>query len=204
MRLNQITAPARDLAASIAFYELMGLKLIVENDHYARFELPEGEATFSLHSAPAAAAENAPILYFECDDVDMAVAHLEQAGVAIDRPPVDQSWLWREAHLRDPAGNAIILYHAGENRTHPPWRIEWDAREIYILVVCEAAIHLVKQAAPDDAALAARFAGFKTALGPWRLEDAFDYVRFEWPALFLRSRAAIKAFAAAGADALTL
>jgi len=40
MRLNQVTVAARDLAASIAFYHTLGLKLIVRNDHYARFECP--------------------------------------------------------------------------------------------------------------------------------------------------------------------
>jgi hydroxymethylpyrimidine/phosphomethylpyrimidine kinase len=34
-----------------------------------------------------------------------------------------QSWLWREAWLRDPAGNAVCLYHAGANRRFPPWRL---------------------------------------------------------------------------------
>ena len=38
--------------------------------------------------------------------------------------PRDQPWLWREAYLRDPAGNLICLYHAGENRRNPPWRID--------------------------------------------------------------------------------
>jgi hydroxymethylpyrimidine/phosphomethylpyrimidine kinase len=39
---------------------------------------------------------------------------------------VDQRWLWREAWLKDPAGNEICIYHAGENRRLPPWRIEGD------------------------------------------------------------------------------
>ena len=37
--------------------------------------------------------------------------------------PVDQRWLWREAYLRDPAGNLLCLYCAGENRLFPPWRL---------------------------------------------------------------------------------
>ena len=37
--------------------------------------------------------------------------------------PTDQSWLWREAYLKDPDGNLICLYHAGANRRFPPWRI---------------------------------------------------------------------------------
>lgn len=123
MRLNQVTAPATDLAASIAFYQRLGLRLIVRSEHYARFEVPDGEATFSLHAAPAAAREGAPVVYFECDDLDAEVARLRAAGVVFDAGPTDQPWLWREAALRDPAGNAVILYFAGSNRKQPPWRL---------------------------------------------------------------------------------
>ena len=122
MRLNQVTVAATDLAASIAFYRTLGLKLIVQSEHYARFELPEGGSTFSLHLAPEAARENAPVIYFECD-VDTEHARLTRAGLAFESGPQDQSWLWREAHLRDPAGNQLILYAAGENRLNPPWRL---------------------------------------------------------------------------------
>lgn len=125
MRLNQVTAAARDLEASIAFYRLLGLKPIVKSAHYARFELPEGEATFSLHVVEGEIPrENAPQLYFEVDDVEGETRRLKDAGAAIEREPTPQSWLWHEAWLRDPAGNAICIYHASENRRHPPWRIE--------------------------------------------------------------------------------
>ena len=74
MRLNQITAAAHDLERSIAFYQVLGLKLIVKSPHYARFELPRGEATFSLHVVKGdIPRENAPQLYFECIDVDFEV-----------------------------------------------------------------------------------------------------------------------------------
>ena len=124
MRLNQVTAAAVDLEASIAFYQLLGLKLIVKSPHYARFELPEGEATFSLHITDGPIPhENAPQLYFECADVDAETRRLKQAGVVFEREPQMQTWLWRESWLRDPAGNAICLFHGGENRRHPPWRL---------------------------------------------------------------------------------
>ena len=125
MRLNQITAPARDLDASIAFYALLGLKLIVKSDGYARFELPEGEATFSLHVVEGPIPnDNAPWIYFECADLDAETVRLVAAGLVFENEPAMQPWLWREAWLRDPAGNRLCLYHAGENRTHPPWRID--------------------------------------------------------------------------------
>ncbi len=125
MRLNQVTAAANDLEASIAFYRVLGLKLIVKSAHYARFELPHGEATFSLHVTDAPIPrDNAPQIYFEVDEVDDEVRRLQDAGLAIERGPVQQRWLWCEAWLRDPAGNAICIYHAGENRRRPPWRLE--------------------------------------------------------------------------------
>jgi catechol 2,3-dioxygenase-like lactoylglutathione lyase family enzyme len=125
MRLNQVTVPGSDLDASIGFYRQLGLKLIVKSPHYARFELPEGGATFSLHITDGEIArQNAPQIYLECDDVDAEVARLKAAGLVFEREPIMQTWLWYEAWLRDPAGNALCLYHAGGNRTHPPWRLE--------------------------------------------------------------------------------
>jgi len=124
MRLNQVTVAATDIPVSVEFYKTMGLKLIVLSEHYARFELPEGESTFSLHLASSGPGDNAPTIYFECADLDGEVARLKAAGVTFDADPVDQRWLWREAYLRDPSGNVICLYHAGANRTHPPWRLE--------------------------------------------------------------------------------
>ncbi len=125
MRLNQVTAAAADLDRSIAFYQLLGLKLIVKSPHYARFELPEGESTFSLHTIDGEIPQsNAPQLYFECADVDAETARLKRAGIAFDQDPKMQTWLWYEAWLRDPAGNHLCLFSAGENRRHPPWRLK--------------------------------------------------------------------------------
>ena len=119
---NQATVMARDLERSIAFYETLGFRLIVKAAHYARFEI--GQATFSLHAGETEGAANGPHLYFECIDLDARVAELEAKGIAFDAPPVDQSWLWREAWLSDPAGNRLCLYWAGENRRFPPWRLK--------------------------------------------------------------------------------
>ncbi len=60
---NQATVGARDLGRSIAFYETLGFRLIVKAAHYARFEIGDGQATFSLHVGDGAA--NGPHLYFE-------------------------------------------------------------------------------------------------------------------------------------------
>ena len=124
LTLNQVTVTARDLAQSIAFYKLLGFRLIVKADHYARFEIGDGQTTFSLHLGDAEGAVNGPALYFECIDLDARVAELKAKGIAFDSDPVDQSWKWREAWFRDPAGNRLCLYWAGENRRFPPWRLQ--------------------------------------------------------------------------------
>ena len=123
MRLNQATMPCTDVADSVDFYTRLGLVQIVASDHYARFVCPDGDTTLSVHVVDEVAEDAAPVVYFECDDLDLTVRKLESAGIVFDSQPEDQRWLWREARLRDPAGNEVCLYHAGENRLNPPWRI---------------------------------------------------------------------------------
>jgi len=120
--LNQVTVPADDLAASERFYRQLGLRQIVRAaPRYARFET-EGGATFSIEAR--AELPQGPVVYFECGDLDVTVAYLQQQGVKFDQEPRDESWGWREARLRDPAGNAVCLYQAGEMRRFPPWRLD--------------------------------------------------------------------------------
>lgn len=124
MNLNQVTVPSRDLSISVPFYEKLGLELIVKAlPHYARFVCPDGQATFSLHQVTNLPAGEGIYVYFECNDLDGRCAALRQSGVVFDDPPTDRSWLWREARLRDPDGNRLILYFGGENRMNPPWRL---------------------------------------------------------------------------------
>ncbi|WP_394781613.1 VOC family protein [Undibacterium sp.] len=123
MELNQVTLPAVDVAISVAFYQNMGFELIVNTPHYARFKSTEGSATFSLHAIDALKVSSPTVVYFECSDLDGQVKILLDKGVLFTHKPRDESWLWREARLIDPSGNTICLYHAGENRLNPPWRI---------------------------------------------------------------------------------
>jgi predicted enzyme related to lactoylglutathione lyase len=128
MNLNQVTVPATNIPRSIAFYQILGLKLIVHtNDDYARFECPGGDATFSLHRVLAPSAETNGIwVYFEVANVDETIESIKKQGVQVEAEPVDQTWLWREARIRDPDGNQIIVYSAGKNRKNPPWRLKED------------------------------------------------------------------------------
>jgi catechol 2,3-dioxygenase-like lactoylglutathione lyase family enzyme len=123
MRLNQVTVPSTDVEASVRFYTLLGLIQIVASDHYARFVCPDGDATFSVHEVNDARVGEGTVVYFECDDLDTKIQELIEADLVVASEPTDQRWLWREARLQDPDGNEICLYHAGENRLNPPWRL---------------------------------------------------------------------------------
>ncbi len=125
MDLNQVTLAAGDMASSIKFYQALSLKLIVHShEAYARFELPKGDATFSLHQAGEGEVPSSAVIYFEVADVDKTCEALAIKGIKFEQPPTDQYWLWREARLADPFGNHLCIYHAGKNRKNPPWRLE--------------------------------------------------------------------------------
>ncbi len=124
MNLNQITVPVIDIEKSITFYEILGLRLIVKAlPHYARFECPEGNATFSLHQVQTLPVGEGIWIYFEVHNVDDYIKSLIEKNIKIDELPNDKSWLWRESRLKDPDNNQIIIYFAGKNRTNPPWRL---------------------------------------------------------------------------------
>lgn len=125
MNLNQVTIPSLDIEKSVVFYNKLGLILIVDASlRYVRFQLPEGDSTFSIHKVAILPKGNSPIIYFEDDNLDLLVANLQKKGIVFSQLPIDQEWLWREAHLTDPDGNKLILFKAGKNRKDPPWKMK--------------------------------------------------------------------------------
>ncbi len=123
-----MTLGAPDIAASVVFYQSLGLTLIVDSaPRYVRFEFPDtgvGEpATLSLHEVASNLQPSTdwPFIYFEVDNLDAFIADKNLSPLT---PPETQSYLWREADILDPAGNKIRLYQAGENRRYPPWRVD--------------------------------------------------------------------------------
>ena len=112
----------KNIEAAIAFYVRLGLKLIVTSPHYARFVCPQGDSTFSVHLGEVQ-TNPTTVVYFENENLDAVVKDLQASGLVFDTQPADQRWLWREARLRDPSGNPICLFQAGENRLNPPWRL---------------------------------------------------------------------------------
>src|SRR3954469_19451665 len=124
-RLNQVTVTGTNYERSIAFYGRIGLKQIVDSPDtgYARFETAGG-VTFSVQIDADEKIIATSAVYFECDDLDERVEKLARSGIAFEHGPRNQPWMWREARLRDPDGNIIFFYKAGENRRFPPWRVD--------------------------------------------------------------------------------
>ena len=123
-RLNQVTITGTNYERSVAFYKAIGLKQIVHNPpDYARFE-SAGGVTFSVQIDPEEKIIATTAVYFECDDLDERVEQLARSGIPFEHGPRNQPWMWREARLRDPDGNIIFFYKAGESRRFPPWRME--------------------------------------------------------------------------------
>ena len=124
-RLNQVTVTGTNYKNSVDFYRRLGLKQIVDSPEtgYARFETAGG-ATFSVQIDPDEKIIATTAVYFECDDLDSRVEQLARSGINFEHGPRNQPWMWREARLRDPDGNIIFFYHAGEHRRFPPWRME--------------------------------------------------------------------------------
>ncbi len=125
MTLNQITIYSNQVQKSIQFYTDLGLELIVDSaPRYVRFICPDQSTTFSIHEKAEATISPDIVLYFECDNVDEEVARLKRLNYEFEREVTDQPWMWREALLKDPNGNSIILYHAGDMRVNPPWKVK--------------------------------------------------------------------------------
>ena len=85
--------------------------------------MQDGDATFSIHKVDKISKGEGVVIYFEDNNLDELVLELQEKGIVFIQLPIDQPWLWREAHILDLDGNKIILYKAGVNRKNPPWRI---------------------------------------------------------------------------------
>jgi catechol 2,3-dioxygenase-like lactoylglutathione lyase family enzyme len=83
MNLNQITIPVLHVEKSIAFYQQLGLTLIVQAlPHYARFVCANG-ATFSLHQVNKLPQGDGVWIYFEIENLDDYVNELIKKGFVL-------------------------------------------------------------------------------------------------------------------------
>jgi lactoylglutathione lyase len=118
-----------DLEASLAFYNLLGLREVRRMDHEAgRFTLiflaapgdeeAQVELTFNWDPEVYTGGRNFGHLAYEVDDIYADCQRLMDGGVTINRPPRDG----RMAFVRSPDGISVELLQKGEAKAPAePW-----------------------------------------------------------------------------------
>ena len=126
MRYLHTMVRVTDLAASIRFYELLGLREVRRSEHPGgRFTLvfmatpedharlgaaaPMVELTWNWDPQPYPGGRNFGHLAYQVDDIYAACQRLMDGGVTINRPPRDG----RMAFVRSPDGISVELLQAG-------------------------------------------------------------------------------------------
>lgn len=118
-----------DLEASLAFYELLGLREIRRMNHEAgRFTLiflaapgdedAQVELTFNWDPEVYTGGRNFGHLAYEVDDIYADCQRMMDGGITINRPPRDG----RMAFVRSPDGISVELLQKGEAKAPAePW-----------------------------------------------------------------------------------
>ena len=119
--LNAIGIVSSDLAASIAFYRLLGVDFPEDGEGHIEATLPSG-TRFMLDSEDVVKSfrpdwtreiGNQLSLAFQCTspaEVDELYAQAKDAGFNAEKEPWDAFWGQRYAQLRDPDGVPVDLY----------------------------------------------------------------------------------------------
>ncbi len=125
MRLTDVRLLVDRFDECFAFYsKVIGLELVVRISEGFYAEFRAGDTTLALYERgrmddvvgaehrEGPRADDRAALIFQVDDVDATAGELRERGAAFVTDPHDQSgWGLRVAHLRDPEGNLIELYH---------------------------------------------------------------------------------------------
>ncbi|MEU0842218.1 VOC family protein [Streptomyces sp. NPDC005962] len=115
-RFDAIGLTVADMAASLAFYRMLGLDIPAEADAqpHAEAALPGGtRLLWDAAEAPPPGGPGRMELAFLCDspaEVDATYAKLTGAGVRGSKEPWDAFWGQRYAVLLDPDGNDVALF----------------------------------------------------------------------------------------------
>lgn len=115
MKVKRIVAniDTRDVSAARLFYhDVLGLDPIMDHGWIVTYGSGE-QATVQLSFATQGGSGTpVPDLSIEVDDLDAALAGMEQAGFRIEYGPADEDWGVRRFYVRDPFGKLVnILTH---------------------------------------------------------------------------------------------
>ncbi|HJN93618.1 MAG TPA: VOC family protein [Dehalococcoidia bacterium] len=145
LQFEQFNLVAADVAASVAFYEALGLEFEPSPAEWAshhRSAVFSDGVDFDIDSPEFARVWNAGwrdrpgrpsgVVGFRLDSrdaVDARCAALHAAGYVVQQPPYDTFWGARYAIVEDPDGNAVGLMSPSDpdRRRPPPDPTSWGA-----------------------------------------------------------------------------
>jgi len=110
--LSAVTLATADMAASVAFYDVVGLELVYGGPDAEFSSYHVGPTSFlnlqlDPEWEPPSRVWGRFILWV--DDVDAAHARLVAGGIVPEMAPSDAPWKERYFHVRDPAGHEVSI-----------------------------------------------------------------------------------------------
>ena len=108
--INAVTLATGDMAASLAFYRALGMRLRYGGADARFTSLQSGACHVNLSAALVVSAAPFPgRVIFYVDDVDAAYTKICTAGYVPETAPADAPWGERFFHIRDPSGHELSL-----------------------------------------------------------------------------------------------
>jgi catechol 2,3-dioxygenase-like lactoylglutathione lyase family enzyme len=108
--INAVTLATGDMAASLAFYQALGMRLRYGGADARFTSLQSGACHVNLSAALVVSAAPFPgRVIFYVDDVDAAYTKICTAGYVPETAPADAPWGERFFHIRDPSGHELSL-----------------------------------------------------------------------------------------------
>ncbi|MDR5865358.1 VOC family protein [Halomonas koreensis] len=115
MKVKRIMAntATQDLDEAEAFYGgLLGLERLMDHGWFRTYGSDERMRVQVSFGTEGGSGTPVPDLSIEVDDLEAALARVEEAGVPIEYGPVSEPWGVRRFHVRDPFGKLVnILQH---------------------------------------------------------------------------------------------
>ena len=109
--LSAVTLAVTDMAASVAFYEALGLRRADGGPDAAFTSYAVGEGFVNLQAVDDGAAPTPGWgrVILHVTDVDAVFARARAAGLTADGVPADAPWGERYVHLIDPDGHEVSI-----------------------------------------------------------------------------------------------
>jgi catechol 2,3-dioxygenase-like lactoylglutathione lyase family enzyme len=115
MRVKRIVAniDTRNVAAAKRFYQdVLGLDLLMDHGWISTYGSGQKMEVQISFASEGGNGTRTPDLSIEVDDVDAALARMQEAGFPIEYGPADEEWGVRRFYARDPFGKLVnILAH---------------------------------------------------------------------------------------------